>query len=415
MAEQSTQSSQSDETSEPNARNGSSGSRPPKSRSIVLPAVAGLIVVIFAATVLFIIFRPKTRVTTDDAYVRVHYATIAPRVSGQVSTVAVTDNQIVKHGQLLATLDDRDYRTAVDQAQAELDRGSANVRDVEASVERQPAEIEKARAALGAAQSRLNFEQANAQRYRNLAASGAGTTQQAQSSNTSLRDAQAQVRSAQAELTSAQRQLDGFRSQRAAAEGTVEFDRARLAQARLNLSYTRVVAPVGGMIGALGTQAGNYVTPGAALMSVVPLNDVYIEANYREVDLIHVERGQPVRIHVDAYDVDLNGTVDSVPPATGTTFAPVQPENATGNFTKIVQRLPVKIAVDPNQDAARLLRVGLSVETTIDTHSADVAADQHGHESPVTAAPQDATGRDRGEAASRVSGEAASAGPVSAR
>jgi membrane fusion protein, multidrug efflux system len=178
----------------------------------------------------------------------------------------------------------------------------------------------------------------------------------------------------------------------------VELDRAKLAQAQLNLSYTHIVAPVDGMVGALGTQAGNYVTPGSALMSVVPLNDVYIEADYREVDLIHVERGQPVHIHVDAYDLDLRGTVDSVPPATGTTFAPVQPENATGNFTKIVQRLPVKIVVNAHQDAAKLLRVGLSVETTIDTHSADVAADQHGHESPVTAAPEGAPGVDPGSA-----------------
>jgi membrane fusion protein (multidrug efflux system) len=388
MAEQS---GQPNEKNEQKAQNDLHGSRPPRSRSIVLPVVAAIIVLIFAGIVLFIIFRPKTRVTTDDAYVRVHYATVAPRVSGQVATVDITDNQIVRRGQLIATLDDRDYRTAVAQALAELARDSATVRDVEANVERQPAEIERTRAALAAALARLSLEQTNAQRYRNLAANGADTAQQAQSSATSLRVAQAQARSAQAELSAAQHQLDSLRSQRGAAEGTVELDRAKLTQAQLDLSYTRIVAPVDGMIGELSTQAGNYVTPGAALLSVVPLNDVYIEANYREVDLIHVERGQPVHIHVDAYDVDLSGTVDSVPPATGTTFAPVQPENATGNFTKIVQRLPVKIVVNPNQDAAKLLRVGLSVETTIDTHSADVAADQHGHDSPVTAVPEGAT------------------------
>jgi membrane fusion protein (multidrug efflux system) len=131
-----------------------------------------------------------------------------------------------------------------------------------------------------------------------------------------------------------------------------------------------------GMIGERSVQVGNYVSPGTTLMTVVPLDQVYIEANYREVVLLHVRSGQPVTIHLDAYNVDLEGTVDSVPPASGAAFAPIAPNNATGNFTKIVQRLPVKIVVTPGQPLAKLLRVGLSVETTIHTGLEDVVDEQ---------------------------------------
>jgi membrane fusion protein, multidrug efflux system len=141
--------------------------------------------------------------------------------------------------------------------------------------------------------------------------------------------------------------------------------RTRRDQAKLNLSYTKILAPVDGMIAQRSVQVGNYVSVGAALMAMVPLSEVYIEANYREVQLGHVGAGQRARIHVDAYNIDLEGKVVDVPAASGTTFATLQPDNATGNFTKIVQRLPIKIVLAPNQPTARLLRVGLSVEATI--------------------------------------------------
>lgn len=346
---------------------------------------AAIVVVIFIAVVLWIIFRPKTVVTTNDAYVTVHYATIAPRVSGQIASVAVNDNQLVHRGQLLATLDDRDYQASLDRADAALARDLASEDNAGSAVARQPAEIERARAAVASAQAQLTFTLANARRYTNLATSGAGTTQQQQSANTSVLQDRASLQSAQAGLEAEQRQLQGLKAQRSAIAGTVQLDRAEQHQAQLNLSYTRLLAPIDGMIGELSTQLGNYVTPGAALMSVVPLHDVYIEANYREVDLRHVETGQHVRIHLDAYDIDLDGVVDSVPPASGTTFAPIQPDNATGNFTKIVQRLPVKIVVSPNQPLAKLLRVGLSVETSIDTGLVDVASAQRASPAPVTA------------------------------
>jgi membrane fusion protein (multidrug efflux system) len=167
-----------------------------------------------------------------------------------------------------------------------------------------------------------------------------------------------------------------LKAQRSASEAAVKADEAQLEQARLNLSYTQIRAPIDGMVGERSVQAGNYVAPGTTLMTVVPLDQVYIEANYLEVDLLHVRSGQPVTIHLDAYDIDLKGTVDSVPPASGAAFAPIAPNNVTGNFTKIVQRLPVKIVVTPGQPLAKLLRVGLSVETTIHTGLDDVVDEQ---------------------------------------
>jgi len=258
--------------------------------------VASTVVLGFVAVVLWRIYAPSPDVWTDDAYVSVHYATIAPRVPGQVTLVRVDDNDRVKAGQVLAELDDRDFRVALEQAQAQV----------------------------AAAQA-----------------------------------------SAQATLKLAQRQVEALRAQRKSAVASLGQAEAQRDQAKLNLSYTKILAPVDGMIAQRSVQVGNYVSVGGALMAVVPLSEVYIEANYREVQLGHVQAGQRARIHVDAYNIDLDGKVVDVPAASGTTFATLQPDNATGNFTKIVQRLPIKIVLAPNQPTARLLRVGLSVEATI--------------------------------------------------
>jgi membrane fusion protein (multidrug efflux system) len=338
--------------------------------------LVGVIVAIFAAVVLYIIFRPRPDVRTDDAYVMVHYATIAPRISGQVAAVSVDDNDTVRAGEVLAALDPRDNQTAVASAEAALARDVAHLSEVSANVARQPSIIEEQQSAVASARARLAFAQADARRYGNLAVTGAGTTQEHQQADATLQQDHASLDSSLASLDAARRQLDVLTAQRSAAEATVRLDQAQLDQARLNLSYTQILAPLDGIVGERSVQVGNYVSPGATLMTVVPLNQVYIEANYREVDLLHIRRGQPVTIHLDAYNINLRGTVDSVPPASGTTFAPIAPNNATGNFTKIVQRLPVKIVIASGQPLAKLLRVGLSVETTIHTGLEDVVAEQ---------------------------------------
>ena len=338
--------------------------------------LVGLLVLGFVAYVLYIIFAPRPDVWTDDAAVTAHYAVISPRVSGQISTVPVDDNQEVRAGQVLALLDDRDFASSVASAQAAIDRDTAQVGNASANVARQPALIAEDEANVASAKARLGFSVTDARRYTNLSSTGAGTVQQRQQADTTQQQDQAALAQSQAALEASRKQMDVLLSQAKSSHGTVEADQAQLRQAELNLSYTRILAPVDGVVGQRNVEAGNVVAPGTTLMTVVPLDQVYIVANYRELDLRHVLKGQHVTVHVDAYDIYLDGVVDSIAPATGSTFAQIPANNATGNFTKIVQRLPVKIVLSPNQPAAKLLRVGFSVETTIHTGLADVAAEQ---------------------------------------
>ena len=357
----------------------------PRRRKPVWPwLVGGVVVIGFIAAVLVIIYAPSNAVWTDDAYVTAHYATVAPRISGQVAGVQVDDNQPVRAGEVLTTLDDRDFRTSLANDEAMLAHDQAQADDVEAQIARLPSQIAQSQSSVASSAAQLVFAEQNEKRYRNLASTGAGTFQERQQADMSLRQAQASVDGAQAQLSTTRHQLPILQAQYQAALATVRSDRTQVEQARLNLSYTRILAPVDGMVGQRSVQLGNYVGPGTALMVVVPLDAVYIVANYREVALKHVLPGQHARIHVDAYNLDLDGIVDSVPPASGAAFAPIQPNNATGNFTKIVQRLPVKIVVSPHQNEARLLRIGFSVEITIDTGLADVKGDQGASPQRVT-------------------------------
>jgi membrane fusion protein (multidrug efflux system) len=337
-------------------------------------AVASTIVVGFIAVVLWRIYAPSPDVWTDDAYVGVHYATIAPRVPGQVTSVRVDDNDTVKAGQVLAELDDRDFQVALEQAQAQVAAAHASIENIDAQLVVQQAQIAANQAQVDQAQAALVFAQQQAARYEHLEQTGAGTVENAQQYTSQLHQQQAALASAQATLKLAQRQVEALKAQHNSAVASLGQAEAQRDQAKLNLSYTKILAPVDGMIAQRSVQVGNYVSVGAPLMAVVPLSEVYIEANYREVQLAHVRAGQRARIHVDTYNIDLEGKVVDVPAASGTTVATLQPDNATGNFTKIVQRLPIKIALAPNQPTARLLRVGLSVEATIETGLADVAA-----------------------------------------
>lgn len=347
----------------------------------------GLIVLIFVIVVLAIIFVPNRHVWTDDAYVTAHYTVVAPRIAGQVIAVDVTDNQPVRAGQVLVELDPHDYQTTLDQNRATLARDEALVQDAAASVSRQPSIIDENVGEAARIRAQLVFAHQNDQRYTNLARTGAGSTQEHQQSTANLREMEATLQSLEARIAAARAQIPILQARHKSAQATVEMDRAHVHQAELNLSYTKVRALEDGMIGERSVQTGNYVAPGAALMALVPLDQIWIRANYRELALRHMRPGQPVKIHVDAYDMTLNGIVDSIPPASGAVFAPIAPENATGNFTKIVQRLPVKIILAPNQPLARLLRLGFSVETTVDTNLDNVTAEQLQSPVTVTAAP----------------------------
>ena len=346
--------------------------QPDKPRSWWPWLLAGAVVVVFVGVILFLVLVPHAVVKTDDAYVASHYAMVAPRVSGQVNSVRIDDNQPVRAGQLLATLDPRDYQTALAQAEATRQGDRARVAQADAQIARQPSVIRQAAAQVASARARLDLARADQRRFAALAATGAGTVQQHQQADATLREAEASLAQALAELTAQRRQLDSLRADRDAATAQVARDDAAVAQAELNLGYTRISAPIAGVVAQKTVQVGNQVAPGAALLILVPLQDIYITANFRELELRHMRPGQRASIHVDTYNVDLAGYVESLPPASGATFSPIPPNNATGNFTKIVQRLPVKIGVSANQPVARLLRAGMSVVVRVDTQLDDV-------------------------------------------
>ncbi len=317
--------------------------------------------------------------TTDDAYVKADYTTVAPKVAGYVADVLVRDNEQVSAGQVLARIDDRDFRAALAQAQAEVNAASASVANLAAQIDLQQPVIDQAKAAVAASQASLAFADADATRYQDLMKTGSGTTQRAQQTESIRGQAMAQLQRDQAGLLAAQKKIAVLASEKLQAEAQLERSRAQATQAKLNLSYTTITAPVDGSVGARALRVGQFVTAGTQLMAVVPLHAAYIVANYKETQLTYVRAGQPVEIKVDGFpDVTLKGHVDSLSPASGLEFALLPPDNATGNFTKIVQRIPVKIALD---DTAMngLLRAGMSVEPSVNTKTTVVAARGQSH------------------------------------
>jgi membrane fusion protein, multidrug efflux system len=313
-------------------------------------------------------------VSTDDAYVQADYTTIAPKVAGYITEVLVRDNQTVKTGQILARIDDRDYQTALDQANADVAAAEAAIRNFDAQVSLQGAEITQAQATADTTRASLQFAQQDAERYRSLMKTGAGTTQKAQESQSAQERYSAQLKRDEAAVLAAQRRIDVLQTARAQAVAQLEHSKAVARQAELNLGYTTIKAPMDGVVGARSLRVGQYVTGGTQLMAVVPIQSAYITANYKETQLAHVHPGQTVDITVDGLpDSTLKGHVDSLAPGAGQIFALLPPDNATGNFTKVVQRIPVKITLDDPRDAA-LLHAGMSVEPDIDTRSAPVTS-----------------------------------------
>ncbi|MBB5573172.1 MULTISPECIES: HlyD family secretion protein [Rhizobium] len=313
--------------------------------------------------------------STDDAYVKADYTTIAPKISGYIAEVLVNDNDHVKAGQVLAHVDDRDYRSALTQAQADVKAAGAAVTNLDAQIALQQSVIDQAKATIVASQASLTFAEADAQRSQNLIRNGAGTTQRAEQSQSARDQAAANLQRDQAALVAEQKKIAVLQTQHDQAVAQRDRSAAAAHQAELNLSYTEIVAPVGGTVGARTLRIGQFVTAGTQLMAVVPLNAVYVVANFKETQLTYVRPGQPVEIKVDSFpDAAIKGRVDSVSPASGLEFSLLPPDNATGNFTKIVQRIPVKITLD-DASLAGLLRSGMSVEPEIDTK----AAVQGGH------------------------------------
>ena len=313
------------------------------------------------------ITRGRYLETTDDAYVKTDSTIVAPKVAGYIDDVLVRDNEHVTAGQVLARIDDRDFRAALAQAQAGIDAAKAAIRNLDAQIVLQDALIAQARAAVESSQATLTFADADSERYRELLMTGSGTVQRAQQTESIRGQASAQLQRDRAGLLAAQKKIAVLHTEWEQALAQLERAQAQERQAQLNLSYTVITSPVDGNIGARTLRVGQFVAAGTQLMAVVPLHASYVVANFKETQLTFVRDGQPVRIRVDGFPhVKLTGHVDSVSPASGLEFALLPPDNATGNFTKIVQRIPVKIALDPSPVTGQL-RAGMSVEPTVDT------------------------------------------------
>src|SRR5277367_3112549 len=326
--------------------------------------------------------------STDDAYVKADSTIVSPKVSGYLAEVLVGDNEPVKAGQLLARIDDRDFRTAFDQAHADVGASEAAIRNLDAQIALQQPLIEQGGADVAAAEANLKFAQQEQARYDDLMKSGSGTVQRAQQTDAALREKIAQLQHGKSGLLAAQRKVDVLTTDRAKAVAQLDHARAVDAQSELNLSYTRIIAPVDGTVGARTLRVGQFVQAGTQLMAVVPLDAVYVVANFKETQLTHVRNGQPVEIEIDSFHgTRLKGHVDSLSPASGLEFALLPPDNATGNFTKIVQRVPVKIVLD-DRSLTGLLRPGMSAEPTIDTKATAVAGRQSSSRLASNATPQ---------------------------
>ncbi|MBB3135750.1 membrane fusion protein (multidrug efflux system) [Rhizobium pisi] len=314
--------------------------------------------------------------STDDAYVKADYTTVAPKVAGYIRQVLVSDNDAVKAGQVLARIDDRDFQAALSQARADVKAAEAAITNIDAQIALQQSVIEQAKATIDASQASLDFAVSDAARSARLISNGAGTQSRAEQTQSARDQASAAVERDRAALVAAENKVPVLQTQR---EQTVaQRDRATAAahQAELNLSYTDIVAAVDGTVGARSIRVGQYVTSGTQLMAVVPLHAVYVVANFKETQLTYISPGQPVEIKVDSFpDISIKGHVDSVSPASGLEFSLLPPDNATGNFTKIVQRIPVKIVID-DEALSGLLRSGMSVEPEIDTKAAQAKAAQ---------------------------------------
>ncbi|MBE3026836.1 HlyD family secretion protein [Janthinobacterium sp. GW458P] len=315
-----------------------------------------------------LLFSPSEEQGTDDAFVSADYTVLSPKVGGIVREVLVEDNQTVKADQLLARIDDRDYQAALASARADVAGAEAQRLNTHATLERQQALIEQASTLVEANQAEEKLAQQELARSQHLAGQGAGSVQSAQQAQSRFDVSRARLAQHRAALVATRKQTDILQAQQGAAEAALLRARASLQRAELDLSHTQLRAPIDGIVGRRAVRVGALVAPGASLMAVVPLNRSFVVANLQETQLTHVRQGQRARIAVDAYPgMLLRGTVHSIAPATGVTFAAIAPENATGNFTKVVQRIPVRIALDPGQDDGSRLRVGMSAEVRIDT------------------------------------------------
>jgi membrane fusion protein, multidrug efflux system len=307
-------------------------------------------------------------VSTDDAYVHADATTLAAKVSGYVSAIDVDDNSFVHVGDVIAHIDDGDYRLALDAARNKVETQRATVSRIEQQIPAAQAQVEQARAQLVSAKAALTRTEAEYARQSALLQRDFASRQAVEQAQANRDQAAASVQSAQAAIDAAVANVQVVTAQRQEAERTLRELETAQAKAERDLSFALVRAPIDGVIGNRAMHVGDFVQTGTRLASIVPLNDVYVDANFKETQLARLRPGQNVQVSADALpDHDIQGVIDSVSPASGSVFSLLPPDNATGNFTKIVQRLPVRIRLPADIRAARLLRPGMSVVVNVNT------------------------------------------------
>jgi membrane fusion protein (multidrug efflux system) len=301
--------------------------------------------------------------TTDDAFIDSRQFSVAPKVSGYITAVSVTDNEHVVAGDVIARIDDRDYRIAIAQAVAQVRSAKASILNIDAQTAAQQAQVDEAVAQDKQAEAALQFAQAEARRYQDLAKTGAGTIRRAEQATSQLKQSQADVARTKAAVAASERQIAALRTQRVGAEASLEQGEAQVDLAKLNLEYTTVTAAQAGRIVRLTAAVGQYAQSGQSLSMFVP-DAIWVTANYKETQLKLMRPAQAVEISIDAYPGrTVNGHIESVQPGSGTAFSLLPAENATGNYVKVAQRVPVKIAMEnPPKDVA--LGPGMSVVPT---------------------------------------------------
>lgn len=310
-------------------------------------------------------------VSTEDAYIEGDIAIISPKVSGYVEKVNVTSDQIVHAGDPLVTLDGGDYRIAYEQVLASKESAELSVKRIDAQIIGGEASVAQSEAQLGALDAAVRGAEITANRAGELASKSVGTAADLDNAKVALDQARANVVAGQAAVSSAQANLALLKAQREEALSVVRQQQLAIDKAKRDLDFTVLKAPYDGVIGNLSVQAGDLVSAGKRLAALVPTNELYIEANFKETQIADLVPGSKVSIHVDAYgDQPLEGTVTSIAPASGAIFSMLPAENATGNFTKVVQRVPVRIALPKDALAGGHLRAGLSVIVDVDTRTA---------------------------------------------
>ena len=342
-------------------------------RAKLILLVLAVAVIVVGAT-WYIRYRQHGRFvqTTNDAQIQADAVTVAPRISGYVAAVLVRDNQDVRAGDPLVRIDPRTYQAQAAQAGAQVAQARASQDSARASIGEQQAAIAQARAQLAAARATAAHDAAEVRRYAPLAASGAETRQQLAQLQAAAVQSAEQARAQAAALVMQQRRIGTYTAQIRQGAAQAAQAQAQLASANVDVGAALIRAAVTGRIGDKTVTIGQYAQSGTRLMSIVPLDRLYITANFKETQLALMRPGQPATIKVDALDgVELHGRVESVSPGTGAQFSLIPPSNATGNFTKIVQRVPVRVSVEATPDARRLLVPGLSVTVSVDTISAN--------------------------------------------